>query len=71
MPAPLVKTKTPGIYKRGGRYVYSYRLDGKQRWESCRTLDEARRAKAARLTDIGRGDFEVRADAPQLCPRLG
>jgi hypothetical protein len=29
-----------------------------QRWESCRTLDEARRAKAARQTDIGRGEFE-------------
>jgi hypothetical protein len=26
-----------------------------QKWESARTLEEARRAKAARLTDIGRG----------------
>lgn len=58
MPAPLEKTRTPGIFKRGSRYVFSYRIDGKQRWESCRTLDEARRAKAARATDIERGEFE-------------
>lgn len=61
MAAPLVKTKTPGIYKRGSRYVFSYRVGGKQRWESCRTLEEARRAKAARQTDIGRGEFEERS----------
>ena len=61
MAAPLEKTKTPGIYKRGSRYVFSYRVDGKQRWESCRTLEEARRAKAARQTDIGRGEFEERS----------
>ena len=61
MAAPLVKTKTPGIYKRGSRYVFSYRVSGKQRWESCRTLEEARRAKSARQTDIGRGEFEQRS----------
>jgi hypothetical protein len=55
MAAPLEKTRTPGVFKRGSRYVFSYRVDGKQRWESCRTLEEARRAKAARQTDIGRG----------------
>jgi len=58
MPARLEKTRTPGVFKRGSRYVFSYRVDGKQRWESCRTLDEARRAKAARATDIERGEFE-------------
>jgi integrase len=36
-------------------------VDGKQRWESWRTLDEARRAKAARATDIGRDEFEERS----------
>jgi integrase len=61
MAAKMVKTRTPGIYKRGSRYVFAYRVDGKQRWESCRTLDEARRAKAARATDIGRGEFEERS----------
>jgi integrase len=61
MAAPLIKTKTPGIYKRGSRYVFSYRVNGVQRWESCRTLEEARRAKSARSTDIGRGEFEERS----------
>jgi integrase len=61
MAAPLVKTKTPGIYKRGSRYVFSYRVNGQQKWESCRTLEEARRAKSARTTDIGRGEFEARS----------
>src|SRR5580704_1516268 len=61
MAAKLERTRTPGIFKRGSRYVFSYRVAGKQRWESCRTLDEARRAKAARHTDIGRGEFEARS----------
>ena len=61
MAAPLIKTKTPGIYKRGSRYVFSFRVNGRQRWESCRTLEEARRAKSARQTDIGRGEFEERS----------
>lgn len=61
MAAKLEKTRTPGIFKRGSRYVFSYRVDGKQRWESCRTLDEARRMKSARATDIERGEFEQRS----------
>ncbi len=61
MAAPLEKTRTPGVYKRGSRYVFSYRVNGVQRWESCRTLDEARRAKQARTTDISRGEFEERS----------
>jgi integrase len=61
MSARLEKTRTPGIFKRGSRYVFSYRVDGKQRWESCRTIDEARRLKAARATDIERGEFEPRS----------
>jgi|SRR5215831_5401993 len=57
MAAPLEKTRTPGIYRRGGRYVFSYRdTEGKQRWESRRTLDEARLAKQARATDVARGE---------------
>jgi integrase len=61
MAAPTVKTKTPGIFKRGSRYVVVYRVEGKQKWESFRTLDEARRAKSARTTDIERGEFEQRS----------
>ena len=56
-----VKTTTPGVYKRGSRYMIVYRVDGKQKYESFRTLDEARRAKAARTADIVRGEFEERS----------
>src|SRR5580698_9721669 len=56
MAAKLEKTQTPGIFKRGSRYVWSYRVDGKQRWESARTLDDARKAKQAKATDINRGE---------------
>jgi site-specific recombinase XerD len=61
MAATLEKTRHPGIYKRGGKYVFAYR-DGnrKQRWESRRTLEEALRAKRARETDVDRGEhFEA------------
>lgn len=61
MTAKMERTRTPGIYKRGSRYVIAYRASGKQRYESFRTFDEARRAKAARATDIGRGEFEERS----------
>jgi integrase len=61
MAAPTIKTKHPGIYKRGARYMIAYRANGKQRYESFRTLDEARRAKAARTTDIERGEFDERS----------
>lgn len=57
MAATMEKTSVPGIYKRGGRYVFSYRVDGKQRWESAATLGEARKLKAARSTDVARGEF--------------
>jgi integrase len=61
MAAPREKTKTPGIFKRGDRYVFSYRVEGAQRWESARTLDEARRARAARTTDVQRGEHTERS----------
>jgi integrase len=64
MAAKLEKTKTPGIFKRGSRYVFIYRSNGKQKWESARTLEGARRAKAARVTDVGRGEFEERSRLP-------
>jgi integrase len=38
----LVRTSTPGIYKRGGRYVVRYRAGGKSRKAFARTLAEAR-----------------------------
>jgi hypothetical protein len=48
MAAKMEKTQTPGIFKRGGRYVFSYRVDGQQRWESC-----ARWQKPARRNQPG------------------
>jgi len=53
----LVPTATPGIYKRGGRYVVRYRdPQGKQRQRSARTLAEARALKAALTADVARGE---------------
>lgn len=58
MAAKLEKTRHPGIYKRGGRYVVVYRDGGgAQRKQATRTLDEARKVKAARTADVARGEF--------------
>jgi len=57
MPAPMERTRHPGIYKRGTRYVVVYRAGGKQRKESAATLKEALALKAARTTDRNRGEF--------------
>ncbi|MEJ7891707.1 MAG: site-specific integrase [Solirubrobacteraceae bacterium] len=59
MPAPTMeKTKAPGIFKRGGRYVIVYRdADGRQRKESARTYDEARRLKARRTAQRDSGEL--------------
>jgi len=54
----MVKTKHPGIFKRGSRYVVTFKVDGRQRKESARTLDEARRLKSARMADRDRGEFQ-------------
>lgn len=59
--AKLEKTRTPGVYKRGSRYVIVFRANGKQVWESYRTYDEARRAKSARQADVERGEFSARS----------
>jgi integrase len=48
MAAPLVKTSTPGIFKRGSRYVVIWRHRGKQHKSFHRTLAEAREAKGQR-----------------------
>src|SRR4051812_25087877 len=57
MPAPMVKTKTPGIFRRGSRYVVVYRVDGRQRKESARTLEEARALKRTREGARDRGEL--------------
>src|SRR5436190_3598291 len=56
----LVKTSTPGIYKRGGRYTVVYRdPHGKQRKRSARTLAEAREVKATLTADVKRGEYRA------------
>src|SRR3954469_4448600 len=58
MAAPkLERTKTPGIYKRGERYVVVYRVDGRQKKEAARTLDDARRIKDRRRVQVDEGDW--------------
>jgi integrase len=60
MAAPLVKTKTPGVYKRGGRYAVTYRdAEGAQRWESARTYDEARKLKSKRSHQVDAGEHHA------------
>ena len=46
--AKLEKTRHPGIYRRGGRYVVVWRHRGRQHKSFHRTLDEAREAKGRR-----------------------
>lgn len=56
--AKLERTRTPGVYKRGDRYTITYRdQDGRQRWESARTYDDARKLKAKRTQEVERGEW--------------
>lgn len=57
MAAKLEKTRTPGVYKRGSRYVVVYYVDRKQRRESAANYELARKLKAAREADVARGEF--------------
>lgn len=59
MGAPLEKTTTPGVYRRGSRYAVIYRdMDGRQRQESARTLDEARRLRRQRTAAVDEGSYQ-------------
>jgi hypothetical protein len=53
----LEKTKTPGVYRRGKKYMYAYRVRGVQRWKTVDTYDEARRGKLAAEVDVERGEL--------------
>lgn len=57
MSAPMVRTRHPGIFRRGSRYVVTYRHNGKLRKETTRTLDEARQLKAERTRQVRSGEF--------------
>jgi hypothetical protein len=49
----LVRTDTPGVYRRGKKYTYVYRAEGRQKWGTAPTLAAARKAK--RQADADRG----------------
>ena len=55
----MIRTATPGIYKKGNRYVVVFREPtGRQRKRSARTLAEARGSIRASVTaDKARGEF--------------
>lgn len=56
----MVKTNVPGIFKRGGRYVVTYRdAQGCSRKRSAATMAEARALKASLTADIARGEYRV------------
>lgn len=57
MAAKLEPVKgNPGVYKRGSRYAVIYRdAQGKQRQESARTLDDARRLRRRRQASVDDG----------------
>jgi integrase len=60
MPAKLEKTRYPGIYKRGSRYVITWEYRGRQRKESFATITEAREAKGNRTAGEKRPRSRVR-----------
>jgi hypothetical protein len=54
----LTKTKTPGVYRRGGRYVVTFRdSSGKPRKRFAKTYTEAKRLKSALSADVHRGEY--------------
>lgn len=57
MAAKPQKTRHPGIYKRGNRYAVAYRVNGRQRWESARTLKDALQIKRRREADRDSGEY--------------
>lgn len=59
MAAPMLRTRHPGIYRRGSRYVIRYRANGKRHAESFRTLEEALQAKRAREAARDRGELDL------------
>jgi integrase len=55
--AAMTRTRHPGIYKRGSRYVVRYRANGSHKSESARTLEDALKIKRMREADVTRGEF--------------
>lgn len=62
MSAPLVSTDTPGVYKRGSRYVATWRdPSGKQRSKSARNVTEAKQIRASMQADVQRGEYQPKS----------
>jgi integrase len=61
--ATMEKTRTPGIYKRGSRYVVIWRHRGTQHKSFHRTYEEAREAKAQRAAGDKRPVAKVRFES--------
>src|SRR5207253_1463074 len=56
----LIRTKTPGIYRRGNRYVVTFRdQHGTPRKRAAATLAEARDLKATLTADVLRGEYRT------------
>lgn len=56
--AKMIRTKTPGVFKRGSRYAVTFRdADGKPRKESARTYELARALKIQRESEVAHGAF--------------
>lgn len=56
----MVKTNVPGIFKRGGKYVVTFRdAQGRSRKRSAATMAEARALKASLTADVARGEFRL------------
>src|SRR5262245_23405890 len=56
----LVKTRTPGIYKRGNRYVVIFRdPQGRQPKRAAKTTAQARELKATLTADVKRGEYRT------------
>jgi len=53
----LERTRTPGVFKRGGGYVVVYRVDGRQKKQAAPTYDAARRLKDRVRTQVADGDW--------------
>lgn len=59
--ADLVKTRTPGVFKKGNRYVAIVRVGGKQRKLFAGSLKEARELRAQLQADFSRGEYKPRS----------
>jgi integrase len=56
----MEKTKHPGIYRRGNRYVIVYRdPQGRQRKQFAETLSQAKDLKAMLRADVRRGEYRM------------